>query len=108
MRPRQLILAAAIAAAPSLSIAGMRCGTQLVLEGYNFDEVSQVCGEADSTYDMGDKYIYRSVRNSVEEAVIAEVVSVNMWVYRGTDNEFARNLYFENGILVDIELGRRQ
>lgn len=107
MKSPHAILAAVIAVAPSLSAAGMRCGNQLVLKGYNFDEVSQVCGEADSTYDMGEKYIYRSVRNSVEEAAIAEVVNVEMWVYRGPDNKFSRNLYFENGILVDVELGRR-
>lgn len=107
MKFLKLVLAVAVAVVPSLSMAGMRCGKQVVLEGYNFDRVKRICGEADSTYQMGDKYIYRSVKNSVEEAAVAEVIKVDMWVYQGNDNNLVRNLYFENGILVKIELGDR-
>lgn len=97
-------LLAVLVLAPSLATAGMRCGQKLVLEGDNFDKVTRTCGEPDATYSLGEKYIYRSVNNSVEEAGIAEAVQVHMWVYRGTPNELVRNLYFENGTLVKIEL----
>lgn len=102
-----VILAIAVAVTPSVSAAAMRCGKQLVLKGFNFDEVSQICGEADSTYSMADKYIYRSVKSEIEENAIAEVIKIDLWVYRGRENELSRNLYFENGILVKIELGKR-
>lgn len=107
MKLLRVFLAVATAVAPSLSMAGMRCGKQIVVEGDHFDKVSRICGEADSTYAMGDKYIYRNIKNSAEEAAIAEVIKVDMWVYRGTERNFSRNLYFENGILVKIELGER-
>lgn len=102
-----VILAIALVVAPSVVTAGMRCGKQLVLKGYNFDEVSQLCGEADATYAMADRYIYRSIKNNIEENAIAEVIKVDLWVYRGGENELSRNLYFENGVLVKIELGKR-
>lgn len=107
MKLLQFLLAATLLAAPSLSAASMRCGKQLVLEGYDFDQVQQICGEADATYSLGDKYLYRSVGNRVEQATIAEVVKVDKWVYRGDERRFTRNLYFENGVLVKIELGGR-
>lgn len=102
------LLAVAVAGFPLLSVASMRCGKNLVHEGDNFDKVSRTCGEADATYAMGERYVYRSIRNTVEEAAVADVVKVDMWVYRGSDNELTRNLYFENGILVDIEIGERR
>lgn len=102
------MFAAAMVVAPSLSVAAsMRCGKHLVLEGYNFDQVVRACGEADSSYPMAERYIYKKVQNSYEEAGIAEVIKVDLWVYRGAENDFTRNLYFENGILVKIELGDR-
>lgn len=100
-------LAVVFALAPVVATAGMRCGTQLVLEGYDFDRVSELCGEADSTYPMGERYIYQSVRDANQQASIAEVIKLDVWVYRGTDNEFSRKLYFENGVLVKIETGER-
>lgn len=91
--------------APFGALASMRCGTQLVLEGYDFDRVEQLCGAADSTYPLGERYIYRTVKNWHQEASIAEVVQVDLWVYRGSRNTMSRKLYFENGILVRIEVG---
>lgn len=104
----KILLAAAAAGLPLLSAASMRCGKNLVHEGDNFDKVRRTCGEADATYAMGERYVYRSIRNTVEAAAVADTVKVDMWVYRGSNNELTRNLYFENGILVEIELGERR
>lgn len=93
--------------APSLCQAGMRCGNKLVSEGDNFADVVNICGEADSTIDMGSKVIYREVRQGAETAAIAESVKQDLWIYNEGPNKFIRNLYFENGILVKIENGKR-
>ncbi len=90
------------------SAAGMRCGTQLILEGYDFDQVEQICGKPDSSFSRGERYIYNSVRDSNQEATVAEVVRLDQWVYRHHQNGFTRNLHFENGRLVRIELGDRK
>lgn len=103
----QLLLAVTLIAGSSSAFASMRCGKQLVFKGDDFDRVSSLCGEADSTRSLGDKYIYRSVGNSTEQAAIAEVIKVDMWIYRGGEHNITRKLYFENGVLVKIELGRR-
>lgn len=104
MKPMQGILVASLLLAPALATAGMRCGQKLVLKGDTFDKVTRTCGEPDATYSLGEKYLYRSVNNSTEEVGVAESVQVHMWVYRGTENELVRNLYFENGVLVKTEL----
>lgn len=89
------------------SAAGMRCGTHLVLEGYDFARVEQLCGEPDSAYSLGERYVYNSVRNATQEATIAEVIRLDQWVYRQHQNGLTRILHFENGRLVRIELGNR-
>ncbi len=104
MKILQAILLLAVCMPPG-ALATMRCGTQLVLEGYDFDRVEQLCGAADSTYTLGERYIYRTVKNHHQEASIAEVVHVDLWVYRGSRNTMPRKLYFEDGILVRIEVG---
>lgn len=91
----------------SASAAGMRCGTHLVQEGYDFTRVEQLCGEPDSAYSLGERYIYNSVRNSSQAATIAQVIRLDQWVYRQHQNGFSRILHFENGRLVSIELGDR-
>ncbi len=104
----RFVLVAVVLLAPGWAFAsGMRCGKHLVLEGYSFDKVSRLCGEADSAYQVGEKYIQHAVRNDFQEAAIAEVVRVDKWVYRGSETQFTRNLYFENGVLVRIELDGR-
>lgn len=91
----------------STSYAGLRCGNDLVSIGDNFDRVRNTCGEADAEYDMGTRVIYRQVEVESQTAGIAESIKVDMWVYRGKPNTFTRELYFENGVLVKIELGDR-
>lgn len=92
---------------PSLAFAGMRCGNDLVSEGDRFDQVKKVCGEADATVDMGDRTLYHTVYNGDQAMTVAESIKLDMWVYHLGPNLFSRNLYFENGILVKIELGDR-
>ena len=60
----KFILSALLIGLPLLaatSHAGMRCGNDLVLEGENFEQVRNTCGEADAEYDMGNRIIYREV-----------------------------------------------
>lgn len=85
--------------------AGFRCGNKLVNEGDNFATVLQTCGEADYTMAMPDRVVYHKVRQGQDSMAIAEPIKVDLWIYQGSPNTFSRNLYFENGILVKIELG---
>lgn len=92
----------------SVSLAGMRCGTELVQLGDNFTRVEDVCGEPDSSYHVGTKHIEQTRRDQYgNEARLAQAILVDVWVYKRGSGQFTRTLYFENGILVDIEQGDR-
>lgn len=92
----------------SVSFAGMRCGTDLVQLGDNFTRVEDVCGEPDSSYHVGTKYIEQTRRDLYgNEATLTQAILVDVWVYKRGSGQFTRTLYFENGILVDIEQGDR-
>ncbi len=91
----------------SVCFAGMRCGTNLVSEGDRFDQVKTACGEADSEYDMGSRTLYRTVYSGEEAMTVSESIKLDMWVYELGAHKFRRNLHFENGVLVKIELGDR-
>ena len=92
----------------SFSLAGMRCGTELVQLGDNFTRVEDACGEPDSSYHVGTKYIEQTRRDRYgNEATLAQAILVDVWVYKRGTGQFTRTLYFENGVLVDIEQGDR-
>lgn len=105
--PISITVAAILVLLSSHAVAGMRCGTKLVSIGDHFNRVEEICGQADATYPMSDKVYYRKIFNGFEEVGVAEQVRVDMWVYHLGENSFRRNLYFENGILVKVELGKR-
>ena len=88
--------------------AGMRCGTRLVQPGDTFDEVVDDCGEPDSTYEVGTKYVeLRNPRFRNRNVTYTQAILVDVWVYDLGSSHFRRRLYFENGILVYIENGER-
>ena len=88
--------------------AGMRCGTHLVQPGDTFDEVQDDCGEPDSTYEVGTKYVeLRDPRYRDRNVTYTQAILVDVWVYERGSSKFRRRLYFENGILVYIENGHR-
>ena len=91
----------------SVCFAGMRCGKNLVSEGDRFDQVKSACGEGISTYDMGSRTVYRTVYNNEEAMTVSESIKLDMWVYELGAHKFRRNLHFENGVLVKIEMGDR-
>lgn len=93
---------------PAFSFAaGLRCGNKIVEIGDNFEQVLNTCGEADATFDMGNRVIYREVDRGEQALGVAESIKLDMWVYRPGHGSFSRHLHFENGILVKIELGDR-
>lgn len=92
----------------SFSLAGMRCGTELVQLGDNFTRVEDACGEPDDRYHVGTKYVEQTRRDRYgNEATLAHAILVDVWVYKRGSSQFTRMLYFENGVLVDIEQGER-
>lgn len=102
-----VVSSALVLMASAFSYAGMRCDNQLVSLGDHFEQVRKTCGDADATYDMGSRVIFREVGQGQQTLAVAESIKQDMWVYHFGPNSFSRNLYFDNGILVKIELGER-
>lgn len=108
MKIKKMIVALLLAGLSSFSFAGMRCGTQLVQLGDDFTRVEDVCGEPDSSYHVGTKYVEQTRRDQYgNEATLTQAILVDIWVYKRGSNEFSRKLYFENGVLVNIKQGDR-
>ncbi|MEM6708599.1 MAG: DUF2845 domain-containing protein [Pseudomonadota bacterium] len=77
------------------AVETLRCGDQLVARGYRPYEVRERCGVPG----------YEQQR--AEWRYPGYLVYVDEWVYDLGDNRFRRELVFENGRLVDIELRPR-
>ena len=104
----KLVISVAMLGLSCISAAGMRCGTHLVQPGDTFDEVEDACGQPDSTYEVGTKYIeLRDPRIKNSNVTYTQAILVDVWVYNRGTSHFRRRLYFENGILVFIESGER-
>ena len=87
------VLCSLFSAGPSSATADtLRCGDELVVRGQRPYEVLERCG---SPY-------YEDRR--VEWRYPGFTVYVDEWVYDGGNNRFRRELLFENGRLVDINL----
>jgi hypothetical protein len=105
---KQLLLTIFLIGFSSSGLAGMRCGNELIQLGDNFARVEDVCGEPDSNYHVGTKYVEQTRRDRFgNEATLTQAILVDVWVYKGSSSKFTRTLYFENGVLVDIDLGER-
>lgn len=104
----KLIMGLMLMTLASVSLAGMRCGTELVQLGDNFTRVEEACGDPDSSYHVGTKYVEQTRRDQHgNTATLTQAILVDVWVYKRGSGQFTRTLYFENGVLVDIEQGDR-
>ncbi len=89
----------------------LRCGNQLVREGYRTSEVLERCGEPDYR-DARVEYHSIRVRGSgiTQPGIdLEKVVPVNIeeWTYNFGPRRFMQWLRFENGTLVEIRSLRR-
>lgn len=81
-----------------------RCGHQLVQEGdYKWDVLTK-CGDPDWS---DQRTVVRSSRlrhpyGALEQGVYEEVL-IDEWIYNFGPRKFKRLLYFENGILKNIQ-----
>jgi hypothetical protein len=80
---------------PGLVMAGLRCGTQLALEGDTKSEVLAKCGNPVSLESIG----VREVRGTY--------VSVEQWTYAQGAGRFLKILEFHGSKLVSIQSGGR-
>ena len=90
----------------------MRCGNQLVLEGYSFAKVQKLCGPADTALPTQTKYLILSENREVDALPSATQsvsealpIQVDVWIYEGSNNDLTRNLIFRNGRLERIDIG---
>jgi hypothetical protein len=84
--------------------SAMRCGNQLVLIGDRHYDVLSKCGEPDAREERPEKRYFRVFREGQFLEVLQEVI-VEEWTYNLGPNLFIRILRFENGRLVEIEMG---
>lgn len=75
--------------------AGMRCGAQLIQEGFHMGQVKALCGEPASE----SSYYYRYDTSYGHQNIL-----VTYYLYNFGPNKFMRALRFEGGKLKSIEL----
>jgi hypothetical protein len=82
----------------------MRCNNALVLIGDRQFEVLSKCGEPDFARERTEDRFVRVFREG-RFFEIRQDVTVEEWTYNFGPNRFIRILRFENGRLVEIEMG---
>lgn len=97
------------------SLAALRCGNQLVQIGDDFSQVLDICGEPYATMQLGTRYVSLEQKYGqayqdgavVEGIEYTEAIHTEMWVYKPSQRQLKRILYFENGFLVRVQYGDR-
>lgn len=95
----------------------LRCGTQVVAVGDFTAEVVSACGEPDHVEVWQEERIFRDfstyrsdaygedLHRNREPFLVKQQVIVERWTYNFGNTRLIRYLRFENGRLVDIEVG---
>lgn len=101
-----------------VSIAGLRCGTNLVHEGDPKADVVHKCGEPSFVQSWEEEHVWKDY-NYVpiysthtgrygwyrEPFLVKEFIRIEEYTYNFGSTRFIRYLRFENGILKDITVG---
>jgi hypothetical protein len=101
---RLVILCVCIVVANMAHAQALRCGLKLISPGDRKVEVLHRCGEPDS---IDERVIYKVIYaydkfNPALREVSVPIV-VEEWLYNLGPHRLKRLLYFENGILLDIQ-----
>ncbi|HEY8036453.1 MAG TPA: DUF2845 domain-containing protein [Methylobacter sp.] len=86
----------------------MRCGHNLVIEGYYKDQVIALCGQPESI-EAHTEVVSRTIHFPFRTLDLQhyEEIQVEEWIYNPGPFRFKQYLRFENGVLVEIKsLGR--
>ena len=103
-----------IAGSSRRSEGSLRCSGRIVSRGDTKYEVLSKCGEPTWSEfyqeerlarDFYNPYVFDGRRQSRVPRFVREIVFVEEWIYNFGSTKFLRYLTFENGRLVDIEIG---
>lgn len=108
------VLVCAVVSAPAASVEAFRCGSRLISFGIGSSDVSEACG-APSWVDSWEEsrliWIYMPlpmvvgcIGTRLKCATVARI-KIEEWIYNNGPTQFVSVLRFENGRLVDIEMG---
>ncbi len=103
MNPR--IAFAVLAFIPSLAMAAVRCGNQIIDKGTSSVEVAALCGDP-AKIDRSTSYRGASISapgqpNSIVGPAVE--IKIEIWTYNFGPNMLMQRIRFEDGIVVDIE-----
>jgi hypothetical protein len=101
--PLVLVVLGAAAAAPA--DAAFRCGNKLITEGDTRGEVLAKCGEpadVERRSVFRQPFVYRFGRRVYVGPDVVEI-PIEIWLYNLGPSKLMRRIYFEDGIVVEIE-----
>jgi len=89
---------------PSLAMAGIRCGNQIIDKGTTSAEVSAVCG---NPAQVDRSVLYTGGPTTVGQpnviAGLAVQVQIEVWTYNFGPNKLMERIRFADGVVVNIE-----
>jgi Protein of unknown function (DUF2845) len=103
-RGAAIVVFGLLAASPAF--ASFRCGTKLVTEGITRSEVASMCGEPDEVITQRSVFRRPVIWTNGRPFFVGESyieVPVESWIYNLGPNKLMRRIWFENGIVSEIE-----
>jgi uncharacterized protein DUF2845 len=87
---------------PSLAMAGIRCGNQIIDKGKSSAEVSAFCGNP-AQVDRSVLYTGGATTVGQPNLIAGSTVQIEVWTYNFGPNMLMERIRFADGVVVNIE-----